>query len=294
MKFHLEHALRLHIEPERKNYTWAINEIDAQGKPIGRDQIPWNWQLWFSATSCQLCESVDIRHAHEIVQRRIIRVRLRSGAPRYDEDEDYFREAAFSMFGTDRIVKKFQLDIHPTADPDGQERCTAWGSVSYTTEVAFRHETTDDCIVFHLSVKPELFARYSEKIARGSLDQMLFCVGQVDGFYSEWSPSIFARNVKVLTSADEHKVDLPADHQLEPPRLGHVGEAELYVNRRLELVQRAPKPKAVEETERAVPETRAPAAMDQEALQMLRSLRHAVWFVVGLVALILTVTVLRL
>jgi hypothetical protein len=44
---------------------------------------------------------------------------------------------------------------------------------------------------------------------------------------------------------------------------------------------------------RAVRETPAPAAMDPQMLQMLRSLRRAAWFVVGLLALILIVTLLR-
>ena len=46
------------------------------------------------------------------------------------------------MFGTDRAIKSFQLDIHPIADPAEQESCRAWGSVSYTTEIDFRNETT--------------------------------------------------------------------------------------------------------------------------------------------------------
>ena len=51
----LEHGLRLHIESEHKNlYKWAINEIDAQGQRIGDDQIPWQWTLHFTATSCVL------------------------------------------------------------------------------------------------------------------------------------------------------------------------------------------------------------------------------------------------
>jgi hypothetical protein len=36
MEFHLERGLRLHAEPEHKSlYSWAIQEIDAQGRQIG-------------------------------------------------------------------------------------------------------------------------------------------------------------------------------------------------------------------------------------------------------------------
>jgi hypothetical protein len=105
--------------------------------------------------------------------------------------------------------------------------------------------------------------------------------------------------VKVLATGSEQKIAFPPGHRkLEPPRLGHVGEAKLYINRRLEFRKREPEPEAVGEmpdfgTERAVPETPAPAAVDPQMLQMLESLRRAAWFVVCLLALTLIVTLLK-
>src|SRR5262249_39170533 len=60
-----------------------------------------------------------------------------------------------SMFGTDRSIQSFQLDIHPIADPAEQENCTAWDSVSYTVGIDGGNETTDDCIIFYMFVKPD-------------------------------------------------------------------------------------------------------------------------------------------
>jgi hypothetical protein len=305
--FHLERGLRLHTEPKHKSlYNWAIIEIDAQGRQIGDDQIPWDWTLHFTATSCVLTDSIDITPwsqieettpaRREIVQRQVIRVPLRPG--RLRDDVDDFRQTTFSMFGTDRAINSFQLDIHPIADPAEQESCRAWGSVSYTDEIDFSNETVDDCIVFYLFVKPETFDRYAAKIAHVSVDEMILGVRSVDGFYSEWSPSISTRNVKVLTKGSEQKITLPPGHQVEPPRLGRVGAAELYINRRLEFGKRAPEPEAVEEmadfgTVRAVPETQTPAAVDPQMFRMLGSLRRAAWFVVCLLALIFIVTLLK-
>src|SRR5262249_11131846 len=146
-------------------------------------------------------------------------------------------------------------------------------------------ESTDDCVIFYLFVTPETFARYGAKVAHGLVDEMMFSVGSVDGFNSEWSPSISTRSVKVLSKGSEQKIVLTPGLQFEPPRLGHVGTAELYINRRLEFRTRAPKPETVEEvsdlgTERAVQETQTQAAVDPRMLQMLGSLRRAVWFVV--------------
>src|SRR5262249_4286091 len=112
----------------------------------------------------------------EIVQRQRINVRLRPGHP---NDGDYFRETTFSMFGTDRTIKSFELNIQPIADPAEQESCRAWGSVSYTSDIDFRNETSDDCIVFYLFVKPETFAGYAVKIAHGLLDEIILSVGSV-------------------------------------------------------------------------------------------------------------------
>ena len=197
MDFHLERGLRLHTKPGHKNlYNWAINETDAQGQQIGHDQIPWGWMLHFTATSCSLLDGIEIKSQsqidettpapREIVQRQVIRARLRPGSAR--DDGDYFRKITFSMFGTDRVIKSFLLDIHLIADSAEQESCTAWGTVSYTAETDFRVETTDDCIVFYMFMKPDTFARYAAKIAHGSVDEMILSVGSVAGFYSEWSP----------------------------------------------------------------------------------------------------------
>lgn len=146
-------------------------------------------------------------------------------------------------------------------------------------------------------MKPEAFARYVDQIDRGLVDEIIFRVGQVDGFYSAWSPSISTSNVKVLTRNQEHKVTLPPGHQSEPPRLGHVGEVALFINRKLEFEQASapnsdesePEAKAHTGTKRAIPAIQA----DGQMLEMLRSLKRAAWFVVVLLALIFIVTLLQ-
>jgi hypothetical protein len=130
--FHLTRGLRLHTNPKHKNlYKWAIVEIDAKGHQIGRDQIPWQWTLNFTATSCVLGDSIEIKSKtapspREVEQRQVIQVKLRAGSPR--DDADFLRKTTFSMFGTARSIQSFQLDIHAIADPAEHENCSAWGS----------------------------------------------------------------------------------------------------------------------------------------------------------------------
>jgi hypothetical protein len=298
VEFHLERGLRLLTEPQHKSlYNWAINEIDAEGRQVGGDQIPWQWTLGFAATSCVLCDSFDIKSPHpiseaaqaspEIAQRQVIRAQLRPGTP---WDDEYLRQTTFSMLGTGRAIKSFELQVQPIADPADQEHCTAWGMVSYTAEADLQDQTEDDCIIFYLFVKPETFDRYAAKIAHGSVDEIILSVGSVDGFYSEWSPSVFASKVKVLTRGSEQAITLPPGHQVEPPRLDRVGEAELHINRRLDLGKRAPAPEAAGEVADLGIATQIPAVA---GLQILDSLRRAAWLVVCLLALILGAMLLR-
>lgn len=248
MNYHLDYRLRLHTEPKYKSlYGWAINEIEADGSPVDRDQIPWRWTLGFSATSCVLTNRLEIaapfslngesEDAPRIEIDQVIRMTLRPGVQRNGEIVD---DVTFSMFGTKRAIRDFTLEIRPLNDSAQAEQCNAWGSVAYTTEIDFRNKTSEDCIWFYLSVKPETFAHYAELIDRGTVDDVLFSVGSVDGFYSEWSPSISVDNIKVLLRGDEHKFDLPPDFQGKPPRLGRVRDARLLLYRRLELHKESP------------------------------------------------------
>lgn len=304
MEFHLERGLRLKTQPEYKNlYTWAINEIDAQGQTIGRDQIPWAWSLTFTALSCVLGDSFQIKSQwpkenakpREVIQRQAITVALRPGRPQ--DDDDYLSKTTFSMFGTERVIKSFQLGIYPIADSSEEETCTAWGTPSYTAEIDFRNETSEDCIVFYMFVKPDMFARYAAKIAHGLVDEIIFQAGSVAGFYSEWSPSISTNSVKVLTTGSEQNIAVPADVHFEPPRLGDVGDAELYINRKLEFATRKAGSEPVEtmsdaRTLRAVPDTRGRVAVEVQTMKMLGSLKRAAWVIVLLLALIFVATLL--
>lgn len=301
MDVHLERRLRLHTEPEHEGLgNWAITEIDAQGQQVGLNQVPWRWTLCFIATSCVLYDITTIESQVESKEttlsplenahRQVIRLLLRPRRSR--NDGDFHRETIFSMFGTDRVIKSFQLDIHPIADPAGMESCTAWGTVSYEAEFDYSYETIEDSIIFTFLIKPETFSRYATKISQGLADEIIFSVGSVAGFYSKRSHTISTDNVKVLTKGKQQRIIFPPSLRIEPPRLGDVGEAELCINRTLEFGKHAPDCEGVEETAdhqaiQTVPEMQAPA-VETRTWRIPQSLYRDAWSVVIILALIVT------
>jgi hypothetical protein len=133
MDHHLDYGLRLHTEPKYKSlYNWAINELEADGRQIGQDQIPWAWTLLFSATSCVLTNRLEIsaqfslgdesEDPPRIVTDQIIRMTLRPGIRRNGEFVD---DVTFSMFGTKRAVQDFTLEVRPLEDSTEAERCNS-------------------------------------------------------------------------------------------------------------------------------------------------------------------------
>lgn len=304
MEFHLDRRVVLSTESEFKSlYKWSLQELDADGKKVGRDQIPWAWSLDFAATELALQDDFNIERDYDSddIEKKAIREQ-RSITAKLSPSGRHLavRDTVYSMFGANRTITDFFLAIYPIAGEEEQERCTAWGSVSYTAEVDFVYDTEPDIVGFYLRVRPETFARYAAMIAASEVDEAVFKVGNVAGFYSEWSPAISTNSVKVLTKNEEHKVDIPDDCEIVPPRLGAVGEAQLYL-RRISKLRAATAALAVEDDARlgevALPE-RGMAddgervfnrliAANTRAIKLLSSLRIAAWIIAILLFLIL-------
>lgn len=201
------------------------------------------------------------------------------------------------MFGTERAIPHFNVEIRPLSSAEEDEVCRAWGSISYTSEVDFRDETTDDCLWFYLDVKPETFARYVDLINFGGIDTGFFSVRLVDGLYSDWSPGISTSGVKVLLPDEEHQIDLPPDFGDELPRLGRVREARLILQRRLEFSSASSSSPARETVAEPAPAPSIPLQVaperDTHLAPVLTSLKQATWTAAALLAVIAAAILLR-
>lgn len=249
MDYHLDYGLHLETKPEYKSlYAWAINEVGANNSRVGRDLIPWAWTLYFSATTCSLTNRLEIERRSlsgnsvdppKILADQSIRMSLRPGMW---HNEKFVSGTTYSMFGTKRVINDFGLEIAPHSDQTEPDHCYAWGSVSYTSEIDFRNETVDDCLWFYLNVKPQVFEHYTNLINQNAVDNVYFSVGSVDGFYSDWSPSISTNFIKVLLPGEEHTIDLPPYFDEEIPRLGKIGKAQLFLQRHLKFADKKQPP----------------------------------------------------
>lgn len=249
MEFHTDRRLNVVSDTKHKNlYAWCINEIDENCKIIAEDYIPWIRSLCFSVSRIFIYEELKIEepyngnynlyqneistlknYEHRVRDGRRIRAKLYPGLC---NDEGAIEDSvSFRMFGCDRLVKTFDLTIHPMGEGEGIESCSAWGWVSSASEDGnFIDQTQPDEIGFDLRVKSSTFERYIERISSGMADEIVFRVGHVAGFYSRWSPSISTNEIKVLTRHEkEHKLQMPADMKFEPPRLGSIGESSLLI-----------------------------------------------------------------
>jgi hypothetical protein len=305
MDYNLDRQLRLLLEPEHKSlYSWAIQEIDDAGKQVGPDQIPWGWRQYFTATEVFLSDTLTLKEAgeiegrlpqrEEISHRRIIRAKLRAGDPRSD---DWFRRTKFRMFGTDREITEFQLEILPLETEEAKEECKAWGGVSFESNADFRRDHFDDNLTFYLMVKPSTFDLYGRRIAEGTADEMILSVGRVAGFYSEWSPDIHTRDVKVLTQGDAQKIETPAGTEYDLPRLGDVGEAELYINAKRAQAQKLPSDEDADEVQttplvRPEADTRS-GGLDPQLQKTLQSLKSSARWIIGLLAVLVIAVLLK-
>jgi len=244
MKYHLERGVRLSIESEYENlYKWSLQEHNENGKQIGENQIPWAWSLHFTASELRHIRSIEYGKLYDsdeegkkgISEQETITGILHSGLCNDGKQlEDYVH---YSLFGTNRIIKQFGLRIYKlddaSDDEEDKEDCWLSGFASYTTEMDFRDETTEDFVEIILRLSPERFDKLSELITLKRVDRFRLFLGQVSGFYSEWSPDILTHNIKILPrDSDKNVVVIPENCKIEPPRLGEVGEFSLSITQR--------------------------------------------------------------
>jgi hypothetical protein len=307
MDFHLERKLQVAAQSvQTLTDRWIINEIDQNDQIVGGDYIPFDWSLIFTATEIVLHETIKVTKSNiadpvDAAHQRLIQVSLSPGSG--IDDVGRWGQTTYRMFGTDRIIKKFALRILPLRSEDEIETCSAYGCVSFTSKAEdLLMETESDVIEFSLMVRPSTFGEYANHISAATVDEMILNVKGVAGFYSEWSPTISTRNVKVLTQGEEHQsLQIPADFKVIIPRLGSYLTTTLQINTK-RVPPREP-PTAINDDmvlkkNQSMPRVRsdstiAPEGLDPKTINLIRSLKTAAHWIIALLALLVITTLLK-
>ena len=236
---HLEREIRLSEESEYNLYSWSLQEFNEEGEKIGDDQVPWGRSLRFIASEFRYFHSIEIDSSDESdheednepdEEPELIYAILHPGI--CIDGKRLKRDTSYSMFGTNRRVKQFGLQIHKLEESIDKERCNLWGFVNYTSEIDFLDYTTDDTVEIDLWLAPKRFNKLVEIIGARRADMVQVDLGRVSGFYSEWPPSISTNNIKILTAEKDQEIVFPDNCEIDPPRLGDVGEFNITIMQR--------------------------------------------------------------
>lgn len=298
MDYHLDRRVILNDDPKYLSlYKWSLQELGDDGKQIGHDLIPWWYSLDFVAFELSLSDKLNIKPDYKEPQDS-----QRTGVRREQSIIGKLRpnplgpnrQTSYSMLGTNRRISDFYLRIEALPEGETVPTCSVWGSLAFTAETDFRNEEFQDSLSFTLRVTSAQLAEYVARITNSTLDLLSLSISGVQGFYSEWSPSISTNAIKVLTSDDEHTVEIPAGWAFPPPRLGEVMEANVsfHVTKTLDTsflddggadaVGRAEAPAGP-----APPVPQTPAIADPKLVKHISSIRLAAW-VIAVLLLVLT------
>lgn len=229
MDYNLSKKIRFNNKSEQSSlYSWCINDIDDAGKDDG-DMIPWNWSLFFSASKLQVHRTIkfddrswdnnnEVNLKNEF--KTLITGDLFSGI--FDDDLNLKEKVSYSMFGTDRIINSFSLSIYEV-DSVIEEKSSLYACPSYESENSnFVPVTEDDYIGIELFLTSSKFNELVRLIESNQTNAVSVSIGRVNGFYSNWSPTINTRFVKVLT--DYHEVENIEDCKDLILRTGNIGQ----------------------------------------------------------------------
>lgn len=236
MEYQLEREIRLKKSKDKVLYSWYLQECGSDGTPNGAELIPWEWTLYFTVSELRYYKSIDIEKSNSpedvIEENKTVKESdfiMAIMHPGTCDDGNWLKnDTVFSMYGTDREIKKFTLRISKLDDEDAVEFCKVWGCIRHTIEDVDGDETIDDTIQVNMYISSQRFNNIADIIKTQVPDIVQVSLGKVSGFYSEWSPSIHTDSVKILTSYHP-KIEFNEDSGIIPPRLCEVGEFNITI-----------------------------------------------------------------
>ncbi|MDW9439225.1 MULTISPECIES: hypothetical protein [Sinorhizobium] len=215
MEYQLENPVRVSTKsPHASLYAWLIEELDSATKNVSPNYVPWGWNLYFDATDLMVVRSLEFEgdkasHVGEHIHGRL-----------FPQTSDRRAAATYSFFGTNRKIESFTLRI--VKSKDDKESFHVFGSVSYEHEWDFEQLLQGDSVEVEIVLPADRFDRLASFIEDGR-SMGIATLGAVEGFYSEWSPSIRTKDIKILANLKDQNVKTDGAADIAPPALGKLG-----------------------------------------------------------------------
>ena len=245
MDYHLEKEITLLDHTKHDGYhPWCLREASVkpidEDEPFVTDYVPWRYGFYFTVSEMKLNHQFGLSHEGSYFYPDNDEFQVREKAPKTKFEDKAFINATFhsgicndgvylegatrfSMFGSDRIIDDFNLQIFciDSNNYSGEERYHIEGGISHTWEGS----TEVDSIMITLWLSKKRFDKLARLISERSLDVAKISISDIPGFYSEPSSVNITTNVvKVLTENKEQKVTTPKGSNITPPRLGDIGD----------------------------------------------------------------------
>ena len=235
MERDLNRTIKLNNDSEHKSlYSWSLEEYDSDGKKVTESFIP------MQTGSIYLdVEKLEYRHnfqgsGYDPKSTEITESEFISGTLKTSEDGrmPFPTTNRFSMFGTDREVKTFGIEIYKVDNDFRVEESfnlTGWLGYETKGDMDLPAQKAEDALYITVVLNDEKFNKIVQNIKDG-IHPNYVSIGHAEGFYNRWTPSIHLGDIKILTDEKQRygdektpysqQIEMPEDCDINPPRIG--------------------------------------------------------------------------
>jgi len=247
----LNRTIKLNENADNSLYSWHLQEYDSEGNKVGYEFIPMQTgSIYLDVEKLSYRNHFrkhwgDESESSEFSESEHIYGELKTRK----EGSFWWRTTnTFSMFGTDREIKYFNIEIHKTDDgqkgdtasmlrtfetiDSKKEGCYLTGYVGRKDDGDIDVEPSDakDSLYISVYLNEERFNKIVQYIKDG-VNANYISIGHAEGFYNQWTPSINLGDIKVLSDycagfgKDEpyvQQVEAAKECDITPPRTGRL------------------------------------------------------------------------
>ena len=232
-RYELNRTIKLNNESEYSSlYSWSLEEYDSEGKKVTEAFIPMQiGSIYLDVENLTYHDNFE-GSGYEPKSSEVIESEHISGKLKTQEDSrtPVYTGNRFSMFGTDREIKEFGIEIYKVDNSDRtEENFHVSGYIGWKEDgdLDVPAHDAEDALYIIVVLKEEKFNKIVQHIKDG-INAKYVRIGNAEGFYNRWTPSIHLEDIKILTDAKDYgddesyiqQVEIAEECDITPPRLG--------------------------------------------------------------------------